>query len=375
MNAPTRIWIAAQGKEQPDWVVERMTTAEIAADGSFEIEASDGLVDVRPGLAIFTVGDQVFACPPREVQAKLAAAAGPTNEVVADLAAKETAVVAQAKARQASRPSRAGLKPLKLKPMIGEPPSPQFAGVERLHVDDTYQRSIEGGASRNLIMKIAENWDWRLCLPLLVSRRNGELFVIDGQHRLEAARLRGDIQHLPVVVFDFDDPKAEADLFVQANRSRRPMSNLDDFHAAVAAGDPKALEIHTAVTEAGLAVGRNQAWQMAKAGEVVFTQAIRRALRNHGHQIVVAALSMLEEAFRGQVLTTGTAIFEGLCTMLAESERDGSALDRALMVSVLGETGMAGWKEAVARANNGYERSELMLVAMRAAYAEAEGVD
>src|SRR3546814_1597119 len=95
----------------------------------------------------------------------------------------------------------------------------QFATTDQLLVDDSYQRSIEGGESQRLIVKIAENWDWRLCLPLIVSRRQGSLYVIDGQHRYEAAKLRGDIRDLPIVLFDFDDPKAEAELFVQANRS------------------------------------------------------------------------------------------------------------------------------------------------------------
>ncbi|MEW5208206.1 hypothetical protein, partial [Bacillus cereus] len=71
---------------------------------------------------------------------------------------------------------------------------------------------------------------------------------------------------LPVVVFDFDDPRAEAELFVQANRSRRAMSKLDDFHAAVIAGDAKAVAVNDVVTAAGLAVGRIQAWQYWKQG-------------------------------------------------------------------------------------------------------------
>jgi hypothetical protein len=52
-------------------------------------------------------------------------------------------------------------------------------------------------ASQALIRQIARHWDWDLCLPLVVSRRaDGSLYVIDGQHRLAAARIRGDIDHL-----------------------------------------------------------------------------------------------------------------------------------------------------------------------------------
>ena len=374
MNGPSKIWICAQGKDLPEWIVERLTS-DIGADGTFEIEASDGPVKVDRGFAVFEFNDQVFACPPKLVQDKLASAAGPDNEVVAELEQKTEAMRAQ---RQASRGDKNAFKgkavgdqPLRLKAMIGSPPTPAFCLVDNLHVDDSYQRSIEGGASQKLIVKIAENWDWRLCLPLLVSRRQGQLYVIDGQHRLEAARLRGDIRDIPVVVFDFDDPKAEAELFVQANRARRPMQKLDDFHADLAAGGADSVAINKVVNDAGLIVGRNGAWQMIKPGEVVFVQAVRRAMKSFGPQTATRALRLMGQAFPDSPLVSGAAIFEGLCTFMSETGKAGGSVDDELMVLVLSETGIIGWKEAVAGAENGYDRADMMLAAIRAAYQEA----
>jgi hypothetical protein len=376
VNAPSKVWIAVAGKEAPDWIVERMTTAEVASNGGFEIEASDGVVQVEPGFAVFAFEDQVYACPPRLVHEKLAAAVGEANPVVAELNRKtETRQEQRAADRRSVRAAplakAAGTIPLRLKPMIGEPPSPQFSAVDRLLVDDTYQRSIEGGASQKLIVKIAENWDWRLCLPLLVSRRDGQLYVIDGQHRLEAARLRGDIAHMPVVVFDLEDPRAEAELFVAANRSRRQMSKLDDFHAAIVAGDPKAVAINDAVTEAGLTVGRIQAWQYWKPGEVVFVTALQRALHSQGKALVVRALSIIARAFDGIVLTGVGSVFEGLCSLIRERDAAGTPVDDGLMETVLAKVGIAGWKDAIDGAESGQERMDRMLRALTAAYDEA----
>ncbi|TZG28593.1 DUF6551 family protein [Sphingomonas montanisoli] len=372
-NAPSKIWICVTGKEVPDWILERMTTADVATDGSFEIEASDGVVKVEAGYAVFEFGEQVFACPPKLVQEKLAAAAGEDNEVVANLANRaEAERERRREEKQAPLAKASGDKPLKLKAMIGSPPAPQFALVDQLMVDDSYQRSIEGGASQKLIVKIAENWDWRLCLPLIVSRRQGSLYVIDGQHRLEAARLRGDIRDIPVVVFDFDDPRGEAELFVQANRSRRTMSKLDDFHAAVIAGDTKAVAVNEVVTAAGLAVGRIQAWQYWKPGEVVFVTAITRALHSHGKPVVEQVLGMIARAFEGLVLTGVGAVFEGLCSIVQERSKAGNPIDSALMETVLAEVGIPGWKEAVDGAESGQERAEAMMKALAEAYAEAE---
>lgn len=373
--APSKIWICTSGKEVPDWIVERMTTADIANDGSFEIEASDGLVRVEAGFAVFAFSEQVFACPPRLVQDKLAGAVGGDNEIVAELVQKTETRREQSASRARSTPVSLGDKPLNIKPIIGLPPAPQFLAVEALQVDDSYQRSIEGGASRALIRKIAENWDWRLCLPLLVSRRswqNGAMFVIDGQHRKEGAEARGDIPHLPAVVFDFDDPKAEAELFIAANRSRRPMQALDDFHAAVIAGDAKVARIASAITEAGLAVARNQAWQMLKPGEVTFTRAVDRALKVHGDAVTASALRLLAEAFEGQILIGGGAIFDALCTVMGDRAKAGTPIDLNLMRIVLSETGLSGWKEATAGVDSGYDRIEAMRSAVRTAYTQAE---
>lgn len=374
---PDAIWICVKGKEPPEWVVERMTTGSVAADGGFDIEASDGTVRVEPGFAVFNFAGQVFACPPRLVADKLKLAAG-EHPAVEELQQKtermdERRAASHRAGKIAAKERAANPTPenLRIKPAIGEPPAPQFAAVDKLDVDDSYQRSIEGGASKKLIVKIAENWDWRLCLPLLVSRRNGRMYVIDGQHRLEAARLRGDIPHMPVVVFDLDDPKAEAELFVQANRSRRSMGRLDDFHAALVAGDKKALAINEVVTGAGLVVGRNFAWQYWKPGEIVFVSAIERALKAYGKEVVQQALATMGRAFDGIVMTGGGSIFDGLSSMIADGVKAGVPVDLELMQIVLSETGIPGWKEAVEGIDGSAERAEVMLRALRHAYAEA----
>lgn len=355
--APARIWINGPSSTMPDWVMQQMTTGDIAADGSFAIETPSGTETVQRGFAIFELADGLYTCLPREVQPKLAALLG--VEPAIPKPSPPAAPVADD-------------KPLNIKPPIGIPPSPQFLPVASLKVDDTYQRSIEGGASQKLINKIAENWDWRLCLPLLVSRRRGELFVIDGQHRLEGAKLRPDIPHLPVVVFDFDDEKAEADLFVQANRSRRSMSKLDEFYAALVAGDKRAIEVNDVVTAAGLVVGRVPAWQYWKPGEVVFISSIQRLLKSAGRPTVQSALNMIGRAFEGSVLISGGAIFEGLVAFMQARATDAAPIDEALMEVVLSEVGLPGWKQAVEAIDGADPRRDAMSVALARAYSEAE---
>lgn len=117
------------------------------------------------------------------------------------------------------------LKGIKFDPLLGTPPSVEFVAISELMVDEAYQRSIESTASRSLIVDIARHWDWRLCMPLVVSRRETGKFVIDGQHRLAAARMRPDIPYLPCCIASYAGSADEARMFIAANRTRRPINN------------------------------------------------------------------------------------------------------------------------------------------------------
>ena len=187
-----------------------------------------------------------------------------------------------------------------------------------LTVDQSYQRSIDNAGSRRLIASIAANFDWRLCAPLVVSRRpDGTKVIIDGQHRWAAAVRRGDLLQLPCCLFTYDSPEDEARMFIVANRARKPMNRLDDFHAALAAADEDAVEIERLVTEAGLRIARNTSSVAWKAGEVAFTSSIATALRRHGPAIVSAALTNIAEVYEGRALTYGASVFGALIKLFA----------------------------------------------------------
>lgn len=106
-------------------------------------------------------------------------------------------------------------------------------------------------------------------------------------------------------------------MFIVANRARKPMNRLDDFHAALAAADEDAMEIKRLVTDAGLRMARNTASTAWNAGEVAFTSSIATALRRHGPAIVSAALTSIAEAYEGHPLTYGASIFGALIKIFA----------------------------------------------------------
>jgi hypothetical protein len=196
-------------------------------------------------------------------------------------------------------------------PPIGEPPAVQFIGVERLAVDGSYQRDTRSRNSQRLIEVIASEWDWRLCTPLLVANRDGALYIIDGQHRWEAAKLRGDIQYMPCAVGNYTGSAEEAALFVAANRLRVRVNALDMWRAAIASGDAATVKIDQLCNQAGLAIARSPQHQVLRPGELLCTKALYSALRTYGEDKLEAALLTLG-VFADQVITHSGLLFSAI---------------------------------------------------------------
>lgn len=202
---------------------------------------------------------------------------------------------------------------LKVNPPLGRMPVLQFVPPSELYVDETYQRSLDAGPSQTLIRKIAQFWNWDLCQPLVVARREGgKLFVIDGQHRLEAAKMRGDIGQLPCVVVDYACAADEAASFVHLNQQRRPLTKLDVFKAAVASEDPEALAIVRALSDANLSVAPHSNYTAWKPGMVSHIGGIEEAWRKAGERVTRCALVALAQAFEGEKLRYAGTIWPGI---------------------------------------------------------------
>lgn len=202
-----------------------------------------------------------------------------------------------------------------IKPAIGEPPAVQFIAVDRLQVDPAYQRSTASQGSRKLIEAMAERWDWRLCVPLLVSARGGDLFIIDGQHRWHGAKARGDIAFLPCAVGTFGNAREEAALFVAANRKRVPMTQVDLFRAAVAAGDEVAVRAQQLLEAAGFELARGGG-KSAKAGELNCPSAVLR-LAEQSPDELGRALRILSDAFAGQIILFAAPLLRAVVQLIA----------------------------------------------------------
>ncbi|MFD1951348.1 DUF6551 family protein [Sphingomonas arantia] len=354
-----RMWANKQGFTAPEWVQAAMAETR-QPNGTFLLDTPTGQARVHVGHVVIERKDQHYTCAPVDMPALLAEL--DENDIVyAPLGPKQPGAGRPKAAPQATVPMastgrhRAATSPAPaFAPQLGNPPSIEQRPVADLRIDDSYQRSIDTGASQRLIRSIAAVWDWRMCMPLVVSRRHdGSFYVIDGQHRLEGARLRGDVQFLPCCISTYASVAEEAAMFVAMNRTRRAINRLDDLHAATAGGDPEAMAITKMVTDAGFTVSRKTGHASWTPGEVAFTSAIATIYRKHGPSVVAEALEIMASSFGGQRLTAGSPIFTALAKILAMPP---ARLDKARLFTAVSSFDMAAWSEFIATCAGGDDR-------------------
>jgi len=266
--------------------------------------------------------------------------------------------------------SRAATSRLKCNAPLGLRPSLENRTIRELGIDATYQRSIETGPSRALIRRIAQHWDWGLFQPLVVAKRvDGTFWVVDGQHRLAAARLRSDMYDLPCVVTQYDNPGDEAATFVALNVQRRPLSALDLFKAALAANDESSIEIEMMLSAAGLSLAPHSNFTAWKPGMVSNISGIIAAHRIHGKKAAARALRVLARGFDGQVLQYAGTIFPGVVKLIAADART----DDDLLAMVLEGATQKQWCMEIERLkiSAGHTRPVASFEVLRGAYAEA----
>jgi hypothetical protein len=305
----------------PDWI-PRHIAGGIECNGTFELETDLGHVRVHPGNIVIERCGSVWVCPIDETNnfiASIELAADPTITNIGPGKAHQFGTGGRLKGKAKSVARKTDDRRPRHQPPVGSLPSIEWVHLKRLSIDSTYQRSTDNAASRRLITGIAEKFDWRLCSPLVVSRRADDtLTIIDGQHRWMAACKRDDIPQLPCCVFRYESTEEEARMFIVANRARKPINRLDDYFAALAAADEDALEIRQLVTGAGFSIARNTSAAAWRPGEVAFTSAIANAIRRFGPVITSAALTNMAVAFPNQKLTHGGAIFGGLVRIMSQ---------------------------------------------------------
>lgn len=192
--------------------------------------------------------------------------------------------------------------------------------VDRLSVDQSYQRTIDTRAGQNLIGRIAERFTWSAFQAILACPDGGGgWFIIDGQHRVAAAKLCG-IAEVPAVVVAAGGAAEQARAFIIANDDRVAVNQYAKHHARLVAGDPEALATDALCRKFGMSIPRYPIpSDQLKPGQTLALASFRTLPRRYGDAVAKEAFRIIAEAYRDKPGGLRAAFFAGAADWLART--------------------------------------------------------
>ena len=129
--------------------------------------------------------------------------------------------------------------------------------VEKLHIDMSYQRD----QTEQAVAKIVGKFDANQAGPPTVNKRpDGSLYIVDGGHRLEAAKLMGTkTLTCRIISIPVED---EAALCIALNKNTVRFAPVQYFKANIRDGNPAAVEIARILAERDLRIGASHSPQV-----------------------------------------------------------------------------------------------------------------
>lgn len=180
-----------------------------------------------------------------------------------------------------------------------ERPDLEWIAVASCEVDDRYQRTLESVRSQKLIEKIVVEWSWASCSAVLAMRcGKGRFKLIDGQHRVEAARRLG-IDHLPGIVLAEMPLADQAAAFVAANNDRVLPTPYALHHARIVAGNIEAKKVDTATRAAGVSIPKYPIpADKMKPGQTMAIAVLYRLVKRLDVESATEVMTAVAEPFR-----------------------------------------------------------------------------
>ena len=177
----------------------------------------------------------------------------------------------------------------------GPAPMLQWIRIDKLVVDDTYQRELKFG-NWKAIRRIADNFLWSRFSPVFVAPVEGGRFaIIDGQHRTHAAAMCG-FAEVPCQVVQMS-VEEQAAAFAAVNGLVTKVTTWQIYKAAHAAGEEWAMKIASCAEEAGCKVMfRNASSWAKKPGEIYAINQFKEIVEAFSPGPVTAALRIMMQA-------------------------------------------------------------------------------
>jgi hypothetical protein len=192
-----------------------------------------------------------------------------------------------------------------------------------LEVDEAYQRPLG-----TFVNNIVDDFMPAMIGTLIVNHRGDAMYVIDGQHRLQALRRLG-IKDVPCVVYEGLSRAEEAKLFAKLQTERRRIRPSQRFQAEVVAKNHRALEIRKVLDSVGVEIA-DVGGRLLAPHEISAVVALERIFDAHGAEWLEEVLTIIRMGFPEEKGALSNDIVLGVSMFLATENPDKERLVRNL---------------------------------------------
>jgi len=249
-------------------------------------------------------------------------------------APRPVAKVATPKPPKVAKPAKPAPAPKPVVPThstdLGAKPQVVWLDLGLLTIDRRYQRELtETGFTH--INQIVRTWNWNCYQPIVVTENaDGAYAVIDGQHRVEAAKKHPLIDSLPCYIIDAPDVATQARVFVAVNTNRKGLTSQQKFWASHAAGDPAAVALVDICEAAGVTILRRAPASTDISRSIIGPMVCQRLVAKLGREPVREAITLLVETHAGTPGAFRTAVIAALARIAATKPYSRNRLRKVL---------------------------------------------
>ena len=233
---------------------------------------------------------------------------------------------------------------------LGKRPELKWLPVGKLKADPRYQRTIETRRGQALIERIGAAFHWSAFQAILaMPDGEGAWLVLDGQHRVEAAR-RVKVTEVPAVVVASVSLEEQAAAFVQANRDRVAVTPYALHHANLIAGDTGAAAIDRVCRKAGVSIPRYPGpADKLKPGDTLALGTIGALIKHHGEALAGLAIAAVAAGHRSRRGELRAPTFKAAAAILAVAPAAERPVRAKAITSALARSAPAALEAAAVR--------------------------
>lgn len=201
--------------------------------------------------------------------------------------------------------------------------------MSNLVSNQDYQRKL----SQRHIDRTVANFDLYQINPVKVSRRNGQNYVINGQHTIEIIAAASGSRDIPVWCMVYDDLEYlhEADIFAKQQKYTKLLSSYEIFMANVEADSDSHIVIKTIVEQCGLRLATSKS-----SGGICAVSSLLEIFEKYGYDGLDRTIRLVVKTWEGEPNSLTSSMLRGVALLVAtfgDSLRDDLFAERIGAVS------------------------------------------